>query len=340
MTTAAVGPAPVTVVGPGASPSNVVKPTAAAPVQPVPAAAPATPSELEAARAKVKDLENKVLQAQKANIIERRQAQREREAKEKSMGERLKKADAYDKLTSMADVDPESAAKHLWKDKWYDRLVEAKLNGGAPSGEVVAHKLADLEAKFEQRLTERETASKAAQDEAAQKANESVRSGIGRDAVMFHDAKLEEYPIFKQLGGNERVASLLMSRIEANKPMLAKYRSALEYDDADARVDILEWAAKGLESDALRLAESMVGVDKYKPRFADKLQPGKSSGTVVKQSQQPSMSQPSPQQPGRALSNDMTAATPASRSGPRSDKEREAAAIEAYNAVKTARTQR
>jgi len=309
---------PVTII------PSTVKPTATPAPAAIPApAADATAAELADYRAKVREAEARALTEKKTRITERRQW----EAEKKGLGEKLSKLSEYEKREREAKLNPSAYLEGVYGKDWYDRVVEAKVSGGAPTADTVALEIQrvrdEMEAKFSAEKSERAKAEEAAANQRVQEARQSLR--YQGDALV--KASAAEYPLLSKLPNPG--AAIAQHIEEQFNEAHAKRQEGEEVFALSPKE-----AAEAIETMLYGFAEAAAQHEKYQPKLRERLTPQKVNGSLGATSQQQSaVQQPqSAQQPERrTLSNALTGSTPG-RQAPRSDAERRERAIAAYNA--------
>lgn len=303
--------------------------------EPKPAtAAPQTPDEVAAAKAEAAKWRTEYEKKHREAIATRRKGEDER----KAMGERLKRADQYDRIERDIKIAPVRVVSELLKvppEKALELLNTVAANGNAPTAESVAQALADQEAATEAKFKAREEAAQRAREEAESKSLETVRGQLSSEAAEFVKVLGDEYPIFKKLGDEKQVGAMLAQRIAAS-PAFQRYRGALQFADGATRAAIVKQAADALETQILSLGEGLTEHDKYKPKLAAKLTPPKQSNTVphvVKAVAAQSVVSQGQSQPRRTLGNDLTGSTPGEAPKFRTEEERIKAARAAGEAL-------
>jgi hypothetical protein len=295
--------------GPGAV-APAVTPKAAPVVAPPAAAAPTKSPELLAMEKQLSDerrMREVALQKQKTRLEEG--AKKEREG----LGPKLARLAEYEKDEQRAKLDPSGYLEKKYGKDWYDVVINAKLNGGAPSADVVALKLTEMEEKFEAKLSKRDEEAKAAQAEAVKTQVAEARREQVAFAAEFWASASKEFPLVDGLGTPEQVAAEIARRREA-------HYDATKKTDADGRfvahgqILPLQKIAEMWEGQLVSLAQRAAGHAKYAGKFAA---PAVVAPKHVDQQR-------------RTLSNDLTGSTP--RSAPVSDSEKRARAIAAYEA--------
>jgi hypothetical protein len=308
--------------------------TAAAPVAPTPTTeaqptpAPAAPPE----RAELEKLRGIHEKRVKEAIIERRKF----EAQLKELSPKAQKLAELEKLDALAKLNPPEFLKSKYGDKWYDIIVESKLNG-APPADVVAAEISRVEDRFNAELAKRDAAAKA-QQEAASKAQQSSQLRQIRDdmAGFFHASKAE-YPALEARHGNPTaVGNALFAHIKAAWDAHAKYDESGRLV-SDTKAMTPKQAADELEEAERSFAQKVAAHEKYAPKFREALTPKQMSNTMggpkLQQDSQQQSQSGSQQQARRTLSNDITGSTPG-RQPPATLEERRRRAIERYNEVR------
>jgi len=328
MTTTAAAPAPVAQpIKNGATtptqPSSEPKPATAAPTQ--------TPDEIAAAKAEAAKWRTEYEKKNRETIATRRKAEDER----KSFGEKLKKADEYERLQRDGKVSPLNAVSRLLgvpPEKALELLNTVAANGNTPTAESLAQALADQEAATEAKFKAREEEAKRAREEAESQAVENDRGQLHADATEFVKALIDDYPVFKLLGNEREVGAMLAQRISG--PAFARYRAAIQYADGPARAAMMKGVADALETQVLSLGEGLTAYDKYKPKLAAKLTPPKQVDTVPGKSvAAPSVASQGQSQQRRSLGNDLTGSTTSEAPKLRTEEERIKAARAAGEAL-------
>ncbi len=193
-----------------------------APVAPVVATPPATPVESP----EVLKLRADLIHAKRLNDAIAKK-QRDGFAKEKEgFGPKLTRLGELEKLHAQAKLNPEAFLKGVYGDDWYDRVVQTKVNGGAPTAGVLADEIAKMEEKFEAKLKARDEES--AKQSEAQKAQGLVdaRRQVANMAGQFWTAKGSEFPLIEALGTSEQIAQALADRVESH------YLSTVKRDES------------------------------------------------------------------------------------------------------------
>lgn len=296
--------------GPGAVVTPKAAPAAAAVV---PAAAPAKSPEVVAMEAKLAETERKhriMLQRQSEKLTG--EAKKEREG----LGPKLARLAEFEKQEAAAKINKSAYAKAKWGDDWYEQLTNEKINGGAPTADVVASEMAKMEEKFEARLRERdEQAEKARADAELQSVAQSRREQESL-ASEFWGSVSKDFPLVEGLGTPEEVSKELARRREQH------YDSTSKRDESGrlivhGQILPLQKVVELWEGQLVKLAERAAGHEKYAEKFRPK----------------PAVAAPKDVGQRRTLSNDLTGSTPA-RSAPANDVERRARAIAAFEATR------
>lgn len=302
---------------PGAAP---VAPTAPAkPAVQTSAPPPTTPVVDTAAElAKLDNARRAIELKERSHVVNVRKFSDEK----KTIGEKLSRYEQFEKLKANAKLNPEPYFKELLGENYYDRMVELRLGGGAPTADTVAAELAKIEERVEKKFQDRDAEREKASAAASKTQLEGARRQLLSEAAEFWTTNEKEYPIFKRLGDGPRISAMLAQRIEAEYN-----RSERRDPDTGAllmagRILTHKEAADLLESDLLAIAEEAAAHDKYRTKLTAKLAPPK----------QPPPAPGGPNQQRRTLSNDLTGTTPG-RTPPVSDAERRERAIAARNAA-------
>jgi hypothetical protein len=318
------GPAPVTKTGPAVqTPGKPVTPTP-------PATAPPAAPEAGAELAKLEQARRAIEIKERQHVVERRKFAEERETQKKTLGEKLSRLDALEKREREAQINPEGYLKGVYGEKWFDRIMEAKTNGGVPSAEVLAHEIAKAKEEIRKELTDRDEKSKRSSVEAQRQAEAAARQQLHAEMGDFLKANGKEYPVFKRLGADEHVARLLADRIESEYNRTSRRDETSGKLLAPGKILTTKEAADLLESDILGLAEEAAAHEKYQSKLREKLQPPKPP---------PPAPGGSPQQ-RRTLSNDLTGSTPSGSAPAATDAEKREKALAARAAHIAARVNR
>lgn len=304
----------VTLSGPGAVAKSAQATTPAAapatPAAPAPSA-PAKSPEVAALEAKIAESERRariMLQRQSDKLTG--EAKKEREG----LGAKLGRLTELEKREQRAKLDPSGYLADVYGKDWYDIVINAKINNGAPTSDAVALKLAEMEEKFESKLKERDEQQTKAQQEAQAASVEESRREQKQMASEFWATAGKDFPLVDGLGTPEQVAGEIARRREAH------YNATMKQDEngrlvAHGQILPLQKVAELWEAELVKLAERAAGHEKYAGKFAPKVAAPKDVGQ--------------PQR--RTLSNDLTGSTPA-RSAPANDIERRERANAAYEA--------
>lgn len=315
--------------GAAAAPVAPTPTTETQPTSPAPQAAPPERAELEKLRA---THDRRVKEA----IVERRKF----EAQLKELSPKAQRLVEIEKRDAMAKLNPPEFLKSIYGEKWYDTVVESKLNG-APPADVVAAEISRVEDRFNAELAKRDAAEKARQD-AASKAQQSSQLRQIRDEMgRYFSASKAEYPALEARYGNaEGVGNAIFGHIKAAWDKSAHYDESGRLISNTQALTFKE-AADALEDTERSFAEKVAAHEKYAPKFREALTPKPMSNTMgapklqaQQQNQQQQNSQTSSQQQVRkTLSNDITGSTPG-RQPPANPEERRRRAIERYNEVR------
>lgn len=301
--------------GPGA-----VTPTATPKATPSPAPAPAAPVAAPAKSPEVAALEAKLAESEKrARIMLQRQSEKltnEAKKEREGLGSKLGRLTELEKREQRAKLDPSGYLADVYGKDWYDIVINAKLNNGAPTADAVALKLAEVEEKFESKLKARDEAqTKALAEREAASVAESRREQLAVASEFWTNGS-KDYPLVEGLGAPEQVAAEIARRREAH------YEATMKRDEsgrflAHGQIIPLQKVAELWEAELVKLAERAAGHEKYAGKLAPK--PAVAAPKDVGQPQR------------RTLSNDLTGSTQ-TRSAPANDSERRARAIAAYEA--------
>lgn len=313
------------------SPStNGVKPGAAqTPVTPPTQSAPATPDELTTTRERLKSAEAAAERAKRDEIVRARQWSREKQ----TFGEKLKQADEYERLKREARINKGAVAQKLWGEKWRDELMAEEVNGGVPSRESVAYELEQRDRSWEEKLAAREAEQRKAQEDATQRSLQAQIKAFRAELTEEAKTKAGDYPIFGQFKTPDALGDTLMRYIQNEVDRTTQKDSETGEIVRHGRVMSFKEAAEALESDMLAIADNAFGHEKYAPKFRERLQPQKPSGTVpnvAKSSQSVSQGSQSVSQPRKTLSNDLTGSTPSDAPRYRSEEQRRQDALARY----------
>lgn len=294
---------------------------------PAPATTTATPppesAELKAERQKLAD-ERRAIQVK---MVRQKNAHAEEmKAKDKTWGEKLSKLSEYEKWEQQAKLNP-AALERLYGEKWYDKIVEAKVSG-APPADMIASEIAKVREELEAKFSARDEARTKSEAAARQSQDAQVRRELHAEGMQFVKTSGADFPALGDLGPPDRVAALLTQRMEQ------KYNSTVEKDESGAivthgQVMTMREAAEELETEILAITEKAVKHAKYASRFT----PSKSPAAVIGG---PVLQQPSQQR--RTLSNELTAST-SRRTPPANENDRRERAIAAFNSMRSKGTQ-
>jgi hypothetical protein len=302
-------PAPITTTPPAAPAAKPTTP--ATPAQPdLAAQLAAATKERDEYRQKYEGIDKKL----RVNSIEMRKFTDEK----RGLGSKLSEHAQYESalkaaglttadlhLLKNAKVNPEALYKKLHGDGYYDKLVEMRLNGGAPTAESMAAELARVKDEAIAAVkADAEQERSAAQQKAREQA-EQARAELTSDATAFLEKAGADYPVFEGYQ-RDQVARAIASYQEQQYNRTGKVLGTKE-------------AADALEQAEVSRAERLAGIDKYRGKLTEKLKPANVPPVVG------SRSAGNTQQERRTLSNDLTATTPQAKRAHRTDEERWAA---------------
>lgn len=307
------GPSPVV-----PSQFNAPKPNGAtAPVTPAPEVvkppvAQAAPSEVESLRARLAEAERREVTEKKTRITETRQWQREKQ----TFSEKLKAADAYERLKRTASVNKMAAAKELFGEKWHEELNMQAANGGAPTAESIALEMERTEERALEKFKAQQAEERKAQQEAADRQTQQRLAAHTSQAVEFAKSTAAEYPIFEQFKSPERAAGAIVQRQRDVYESTTKRDPETGQVLVSGRVMTFKEAADAVEADLEEIAATAVKYPKYADKLRSKLTAPAAVGTVpVASSSSQSQQQQAQQKQSegrRSLSNDMTGSNLAS----------------------------
>ncbi len=245
----------------------------------------------------------------------------------KGIGAKLSEYDQLKRVQAQAKLNPAAYLESLYGKDWYDRIVETKLNGGAPTADTVALEVEKVREEFSKKFEEHKSEQTKAQAEAQQQRIQSELRAFSNQAVEFAKSNLKEYPIFERLGGEEQVGATLVQRIRTEHDRTIQREPETGAVLKAGKVLSLKEAADAVEADLIAIAETAFGHDKYRPKLTEKLKPATvavSGGPQLRRTEVVER---------RTLSNDLTATTPG-RQPATTDEERRQRAIAAFNAVR------
>lgn len=325
-----------------AVPANGVKPaTAATPAVPAatPAAAPppdATAAELKQWRERAEKAEQTAAQKTREEIINRRKYEGER----KTFAEKLKLADEHAQLLKHAGINPAAVAKKLWGDQWYEKLTAINVNGGAPTADSIALEMETREQALRKEFDERDQKRVQAQQQAEQRALDARVRNFKGELLEAVKAKGAEFPLTaQQFKTPEQHAEAVFNFIVNEHARTTQKDPETGEVLRQGRAMSFDEAAAALEEQLYGIAERAAADPKYVEKLRAKLTPPKTPGTVpsvVKSSPvlQQGQSSQSSQQARRTLGNDLTGSTPPAPSTYRSEEQRTADALAAYERTK------
>lgn len=299
--------------GPGASRANGSNGAAQAPVVTIKPTVPVAPAPVVPAEPQeVAALRLEVARTKKASDALAMKQQRAHAEEKKTFGEKLsrlselEKQDAQFKLNKTAYLEAK-----LGKD-WYDQIVAEKINGGAPTADIVASELAKMEEKFEAKLAAKDAEQRKAQDAAQAQAVTQAERQLAAEGGQFFKSKSADFPLVADLGTPEQVGAELARRLKTH------FHATTQRDESgqilmDGEILSLQKIAESWEGSLVALAKKAAAHAKYAEQFKPNAAP-KSAAQPVER---------------RTLSNDLTGSTP-SREPPRSDAERRERALNAW----------
>ena len=235
----------------------------------------------------------------------------------KGIGAKLSEHSAFDSAFKAAGltaqdlrdfkINPEPALKKVFGDGWWDKLVEMRINGGAPTAATVASEISRAKDEMRAELEAERKAQQESAEKAKRESMEAARAELVGDASRYLKEAWAEFPIFEGYQPAQ-VARAIAQHQEAEWQRTGKVLTTKE-------------AAEALESAEISRAERVAGIPKYASRLTEKLKPAnvppvvgsRSAGSTQQQSER------------RTLSNDLTATTPGTKRTPRTDEERMAA---------------
>jgi hypothetical protein len=250
-------------------------------------------AKLDAAR---RDIEKK----ERQHVVERRKFAEDRNA----LGPKLTRLAELEKAQAQAKLNPAAFMQSVYGDKWYDVLIETRLNG-VPPADLIAAEVAKIEEKVEQRFSNLDAERKKAEEASQQQRIDGARRSLRLEANEFLKDKAADYPVFEQLGSTQAVAAMIAQRIEQEYNRTERRDPATGELLMAGRILTHKEAADLLEADALGLAEKVASHAKYQEKLRAKLQPAQQPAAVGG----PKLQRPENQQ-RRTLSNDLTASTP------------------------------
>lgn len=295
------------------TPAPTAAPTKTPAAAPVAATPPAEPPELAAAKALRAEAEAKLAAAEKRARVNAAEARKFADEK-KGIGAKLSRLNELEKAQAHAKLNPAAYLKQVFGDDWYDRIVQARVNGDAPTGDTVALELERVREEFKGQLDERDKRYAEEQAKAQQASVQAELQRFAQSAADFAAANTKDYPIFETLGDAKAVGDVLVQRIRGEFDRTGKILTMKEAGDA-------------LEAQLLSIAEKAASAEKYRERLTPKLKPVQTAAVIgAPQLRRTEV------EVRRTLSNDLTASTPG-RQPPRNDDERRAAAVSAFNAL-------
>lgn len=242
----------------------------------------------------------------------------------KGLGAKLSEYEQLKKWKSEADtraelrkLNPVAALEEDFGKDWREKLTALSVNGVPPT-DLIAEALKRFEQRIDEKLANRDRQTQE-QATAAERAEiEATRARVAGESSAFYESNANNYPVFERLGDAQRIGEILGQRIEQNFMRTGKVMTPKE-------------AADALESDMLGIAETATKSEKYRDRLQPGTKPANHSEATGKLGGGGSTND-SPGSTRRTLSNDLTASS-SGRAPPRSDEERMARSIAAFNAV-------
>lgn len=300
------------VVTPSAfSPKAAVAPVAK-PVTPVTPTAPVAEAKPVDAPEVVKLREELAMAKRHGDLTAARQKQAFAKEKE-GLGPKLTRLGELEKLQSQAKINKSAYLKSLYGDDWYDQIIQEKLNGGAPTGEVVASEVARVREEMKAEFDRRDSESKAAVEESRKAAETEARNGLSLSAQSFWEASGKDYPAIK--ADPAYFASVAAKHIED------EYNRTSTRDEngkllRPGKVLTMKEVAEKWEESVVSHSAEVVAAQKYADRFKPK--PPQSVAPAER----------------RTLSNALTGSTPGQRPPPATVEEKRARAEAAYLAAR------
>ncbi len=304
---AAKAAAPVAKVSPATAQSASTAAPSAAPA-PAKVEAPVDSHEVQKLKS---DLAWSKRQADLIASRQKAQFQKEREG----LSSKLSRLSELEKREAQAKINKSGYLESLYGKDWYDQIIQEKLNGGAPTADVVKSEMDKLREEFE--ATRKADRDEMTKREAARHEQEMVaarRQAVG-EVARFWSEKSDDYPLVEGQGTPAQIASVIAAEIEK------RWRESIQRDD-DGRI-VVDGVAPSVQTIA---NEWETNLSKPYEKYAEKLK--KSAAPVVP----PSTS--AAQQPRRTLSNDLTGTTPGQRLPPANNEEKRARAEAAYLAAR------
>jgi hypothetical protein len=242
-----------------------------------------------------------------------RDEQRKAADEKKGLGAKLSRLNELEKREQFAKLNPPEYLKGIYGEKWHEVINQTAING-VPPADIIAAEMQKMRDEFKAELEARDLRTREQVTASEAREVEEARSMAAHKSAKWYEANAKEYPVFVRLGDAARVGQILGQRIEQHFMRTNELLTEQQ-------------AAEALEADMLGIVETAVEHEKYKSKLQDKLKPANVSAS--------SGAQGVPQQSStrRTLDNSMTAST-SGRAPPRSDAEREARAIAAFNAAR------
>jgi hypothetical protein len=299
------------------TPSNANPIATATQPQTTVAPTPATPPPGDDLKLEVAQLKRELENKKRENVIERRKH-------EKTFGEKLSRLGELEKQQALARSRPTEFLKTVYGEKWQEHLREILVSGAAPA-ELIQGEVERMRDEFKSELSRRDEEQKKQQEAQQQAQLDAVRRELFVEAADFATENEKEF-LFVKRTTPQKAAAIIAQRIEH------EFNEARRRGEAEPRALSVKAAAELIENEVLGYVENAFDFEKYRTKFADKLQLQKEPGKVapaptgarqqpVSQQQPPQQQQTEQQQPRRTLTNNLTGTT-AARPALSSDDER------------------
>jgi len=259
----------------------------------------------------------------KESIAQRRNLESALKKAQAEVAEKTAKLVEAEKLSALAKRNPTGYLEKVYGDKYWDKLVEARVNGVAPA-DMMAEELEKLEAKFESRLQARDQEAKAAAERQQQQQVAHAKQQLLNEAANFVTQAGKDYPILSELGDSDAIARSIAQRVESEY-----FRTQVWQGNQlvrDGRVLTNKEAAELIEGELVKIGIAAYGTDKYKAKFQLPLQSKTAPGNVALSSEKQQVEK---QQARKTLSNNLTGSTQG-RNPPISAQERRERALARY----------
>lgn len=275
-------------------------------------------------RQKVEAANNKL----RTNHIEVMKFQEERKKfqdEKKGLGFKLSEHSAFESAFKAAGLtpgdlrnfklNPTAVLQKALGDNWYDKVVEMRINGGAPTADTVAAEIARAKDEWRAEMEAKEKEREEGGRKARQEAEAAARAQLAQEASDFMSQAAAEYPLLSGFK-SDVLAKAVAQYQEQEFHRTGKVLTSKEACDA------MEWAQV-----SHRLLNEQDVPEKALEKYSERL--GKLTGRLKPASVAPvvgSRGAPNTQQAERrTLSNDLSASTPGTKRTPRTDEERRAA---------------